>query len=434
MKENAAGRDINFRRFKMADHEKIVYVGMSADLVHPGHLNILKHARELGSVTVGLLTDKAIASYKRLPYMTFEQRKLVIENIKGVDRVVAQDTLDYVPNLKALKPDYVVHGDDWREGVQQKTRQAVIDALAEWGGELVEVGYTPDISSTRLNDELKKNGITPQQRMGLLRRLIAAKPVVTLMDAHSGLSGLVIENTVVIDDKNSRKKSFDGMWLSGFSNSAVSGKADIEAVDVTARVRILDEIAEVTTKPIVYDSGNGGVAEHFAYTVRTLERFGVSAILIEDEDREVDFYKKLKNGKNARVTDDFMIIAGFGTPVSDMKEQDISKRAAMYISAGADGLLIHDTNGDENKIGIFCSTIRNAGINVPLFFLSSGIYGINESTLGKMGINVVVYANHLIRSAYPAMRRTAELVLKNGCPDEADKIMMPAEDINRIFL
>ena len=114
------------------EYKKTVYVGMSADLIHPGHLNILKNARELGSVTVGLLTDHAIASYKRLPFMTYEQRKQVIENIKGVDRVVAQETLDYVPNLRKYKPDIVVHGDDWKEGVQRKTRQQVIDALAEW--------------------------------------------------------------------------------------------------------------------------------------------------------------------------------------------------------------------------------------------------------------------------------------------------------------
>ena len=266
----------------MAENRKIVYVGMSADLIHPGHLNILKHARELGSVTVGLLTDKAIASYKRLPYMTFEQRKQVIENIKGVDSVVAQDTLDYVPNLRRYKPDFVVHGDDWREGVQRKTRQSVIDALSEWGGELVEVSYTPDISSTRLNDGLKKMGTTPQRRLGMLRRLINAKPVVTFMEAHSGLSGLIIENICENDEKGV-KKVFDGIWLSSFSNSASRGKPDIEAVDVTARIQTLNEIIEVTTKPVIYDAGSGGRGEHFGFTVRTLERFGVSAAVIEDK-------------------------------------------------------------------------------------------------------------------------------------------------------
>jgi len=243
---------------------KTVYVGMSADLVHPGHLNIIKHAAELGDVTVGLLTDAAIASYKRLPYMAFEQRREVVAAIKGVEKVVPQETLDYVPNLRQYKPDFVVHGDDWREGVQAKVRQSVIDALAEWGGELVEVPYTKGISSTQLNKALKEIGTTPDIRRNKMRRLLEAKPLVRLIEAHNGLTGLIVENVAI--EKGQRRQEFDGMWASSLTESTAKGKPDIEAVDVTSRVNTLNDILEVTTKPIVYDADTGGKIEHFQFT------------------------------------------------------------------------------------------------------------------------------------------------------------------------
>ncbi|MEP7147121.1 MAG: isocitrate lyase/phosphoenolpyruvate mutase family protein, partial [bacterium] len=235
---------------------KKVYVGMSADLIHPGHLNIINAAKKLGEVTIGLLTDKAIAGYKRLPYLTFDQRKLIIENIKGVDNVIPQETLDYGPNLKKLKPDYVVHGDDWKTGAQQQTRQKVIDTLKEWNGELVEVEYTKGISSTQLNTSLKEIGTTPQIRMKRLRRLLDSKPIVRLIEAHNGLTGLIVENLQIT--KDDLPKEFDGMWLSSLTDSTAKGKPDIEAVDVTARMQTLNDIVEVTTKPVIYDGDTGG--------------------------------------------------------------------------------------------------------------------------------------------------------------------------------
>jgi phosphoenolpyruvate phosphomutase len=267
-----------------------VYVGMSADLVHPGHMNILKVAAELGDVTVGLLTDKAIASYKRLPYMTYEQRKTVIENIKGVVKVIPQETLDYRPNLDLLKPDIVVHGDDWKEGVQSKTRQQVIDTIAKWGGKLIEPSYTNGISSTALSNSLKELGTTPDIRRKRLRRLIEAKPIVRIMEAHNALSGLIVENI-----KGDNGLEYDGMWSSSLTDSTSKGKPDIEAVDVSARINTINEIFEVTTKPMIYDADTGGIAEHFAFTVRTLERTGVSAVIIEDKiglKKELTFWKR----------------------------------------------------------------------------------------------------------------------------------------------
>lgn len=257
---------------------KKVYVGMSADLVHPGHINILKEASKYGNLTVGLLTDKAIASYKRLPYMTYEQRKAVIENIKGVVEVVAQETLSYKSNLERLKPDIVVHGDDWKEGVQAQTRQQVIETLAKWGGELIEVEYTQGISSTHLNKSLKEIGVTPDIRRARLRRLIDSKPVVKIMESHNALSGLIVENI-----KGDSGMEYDGMWSSSLTDSTSKGKPDIEAVDVSTRINTINEIFEVTTKPMIYDADTGGIPEHFTFTVRTLERTGISAVIIEDK-------------------------------------------------------------------------------------------------------------------------------------------------------
>jgi cytidyltransferase-like protein len=260
---------------------KKVYIGMSADIVHPGHLNIIKKASSLGSVTVGLLTDTAIASYKRVPYMSYDQRFEVIKNIKGIDDVVPQETLDYRDNLKKIRPDYVVHGNDWKDGVQAQTRKDVIDCIADWGGELVEVPYTHGISSTSLNNALKEIGMTPDIRRNSLKRLLASKKLVKFLDIHNALSGLIIENIKI--EKNGRIEEFDGMWASSLTDSTAKGKPDIEAVDVSARMSTLNEVLEVTTKPIIYDADTGGQTEHFKFTVKTLERLGISAAIIEDK-------------------------------------------------------------------------------------------------------------------------------------------------------
>jgi len=229
-----------------------VYVGMSADLVHPGHLNVLDVARQLGEVTVGLLTDEAIASYKRLPYLTYEERRIVVENIKGVSRVVPQTTLDYVHNLRLLRPDYVVHGDDWRTGVQQEVRARVIATLAEWGGELVEPSYTDGISSTRLNASLRSAGTTPQRRLRQLRRLLQAKPLVRVLEAHNGLTALIVER-VSSPGQDGGVREFDAMWLSSLTDSTAKGKPDTECVDLTSRMQTVGDILEVTTKPLIFD-------------------------------------------------------------------------------------------------------------------------------------------------------------------------------------
>ena len=421
-----------------------VYVGMSADLVHPGHLNIIKKASELGEVTVGLLTDRAIASYKRLPYMAFEQRKEVVENLKGVARVVAQETLDYVPNLRTYKPDYVVHGDDWREGVQREVRQAVIDALAEWGGELVEVPYTPGISSTQLNKALKEIGTTPDLRLRSLRRLLNAKQLLRFLDIHNALSGLIIENTKVETPEGIRE--FDGMWGSSLTDSTAKGKPDIEAVDVSARMNTLNEVLEVTTKPIIYDADTGGQLEHFEFTVRTLERLGVSAAIIEDktglkknslfgtevpqtQDSIENFSAKIRAGKKAQTTDDFMIIARIESLILGQGMDDAITRAQAYLKAGADGIMIHSRKKDPAEIFEFCDLYSKLENRKPLVVVPSSYNTVTEAELQAKGANIVIYANQLLRSAYPAMLETAQSILTHQRSKECDDKMLPIKDI-----
>lgn len=424
-----------------------VYVGMSADLVHPGHLNIIKKAAELGAVIIGLLTDEAIASYKRVPFMTFEQRKEVMESIKGVSKVVPQTTLDYVPNLEKYKPDFVVHGDDWKEGVQKQIRQQVIEVLAQWGGRLVEVPYTKGISSTKLHGAMREVGTTPEVRLKSLRRMLKVKPLIRLLDIHNGLTGLIIEN-IHIDTPNGRRE-FDGMWGSSLTESTAKGKPDIEAVDVSARMTTLNEVLEVTTKPIVFDGDTGGRPEHFVFTVKTLERLGVSAIIIEDktglkknslfgtdveqtQDSIESFCCKIKKGKEAQATDDFMIIARIESLILGKGIDDAMARAAAYIDAGADGIMIHSRNKSPAEVFEFCRLYNKLGNRRPLVAVPSSYNCVTEDELSSHGVNIVIYANHLLRSAYPAMVNTARNILTHQCSANAERLMPIKEIIELI--
>lgn len=423
---------------------KTVYVGMSADLVHPGHINIINKAAELGELTVGLLTDKAIASYKRVPFMEWERRAEVVGALKGVSRVVPQHTLDYVPNLREYKPDYVVHGDDWREGVQAKVRQSVIEVLAEWGGELVEVPYTKGISSTSLQNAMKEIGTTPDIRRNGLRRMLNAKPLVRFLDLHNGLSGLIIEK-IGIDTPDGRKE-FDGMWASSLTDSTAKGKPDIEAVDTSARMTTLNEVLEVTTKPIIYDGDTGGKTEHFVFTVRTLERLGVSAIIIEDktglkknslfgtevaqtQETIESFSDKIRMGKEAQQTDDFMIIARLESLILGKGIDHAMERAEAFIAAGADGIMIHSREKTPDEIFEFCERYNKLENRKPLIAVPSSYNTTTEKELEARGVNVVIYANQLLRSAYPAMMETALSILEHGRSAECDARMMPIKEI-----
>jgi len=423
---------------------KKVYVGMSADLIHRGHINIINEAVKYGEVTVGLLTDKAIASYKRLPYLDFEHRKIIIENVKGVSRVVPQEELNYVPNLTKLKPDYVVHGDDWKNGVQKNTRQQVIDCLAQWGGELIEVPYTKNISSTKLNEAVKEVGTTPEIRMRRLKRLMDAKPLVRIIEAHNGLTGLLAENTDVT--VNNMKQEFDGIWISSLTDSTSKGKPDIEYVDLTSRLATISDILDVTTKPVIFDGDTGGIPEHFVYTVKSLERLGISAIIIEDkiglkqnslfgtdveqhQDTIDNFCHKIAVGKKAQVTDAFMIIARIESLISKAGIADALKRAQAYINAGADGIMIHSREKTPDEVLSFCQEYNKLDNRKPLIVVPTTYNRITEKELSQAGANIVIYANHLLRSAYPAMLKTAKSILEFGRSYEAENNLMPISEI-----
>jgi phosphoenolpyruvate phosphomutase / 2-hydroxyethylphosphonate cytidylyltransferase len=423
---------------------KKVYIGMSADLIHPGHINIIKEAVKLGEVTVGVLTDKAIASYKRLPFMTYEQRKNVVENIKGVSKVIAQDTLDYSNNLNLIKPDIVVHGDDWREGVQIKTRQQVIDTLANWGGKLVEISYTKGISSTQLNNSLAEIGTTVDVRRARLRRLIHSKPIVRILEAHNALSALIAENTEV--KRNGQIASFDGVWSSSLTDSTAKGKPDIEAIDMTSRLNVVSDIFEVTTKPMIFDADTGGKTEHFEFTVRSLERAGVSAVVIEDktglkknslfgndvtqtQDSIEGFSDKISRGKSAQISDDFMIIARIESLILEAGMEDALIRAEAYIKAGADGIMIHSRHKDPAEIMEFMQKFRVKDQNTPVVVVPTSFNAVTVEEFIEMGVNVVVTANHMLRAAYPAMLNVAKSVLENGRSLEAEPDCMSIKEI-----
>lgn len=423
---------------------KKVYCAMSADIIHVGHLNIIKEAAKLGDLTVGVLTDEAIASYKRLPTLNYENRSETVSSIKGVKEVIPQHTLDYTDNLKLLKPDFVVHGDDWKTGIQSTVRKKVIDTIKEWGGELIEPTYTGGISSTMINDNLKSIGTTPNVRLGRLRRLIEAKKLVRILESHSGLTGLIIEKTFY--DNNGIKEEFDGMWSSSLTDSTSKGKPDIEQVDLTTRLQGINDMLECTTKPMIYDGDTGGKPEHFQYTVRTLERLGISAVIIEDKtglkknslfgtsvpqtrDKIEDFAYKIRTGKNSQITEDFMIIARIESFILGDTLEDAIERAHAYVGAGADGVMIHSKNKSGKDIKSFCVEFRKTNKTTPIVVVPSSYNHIKEEELISWGANIVIYANHLLRASFPSMQNVALTILKNKRTFELDDTCMSIKDI-----
>ena len=423
---------------------KKVYIGMTADIMHPGLIHIINEATKYGDVIVGLLTDKAIAEHKRLPYLTYEQRKEVVENIKGVSEVIPQEKWSYVDNLKRIRPDYIIHGDDWKNGPLREIREQVFEVMNEQGGKVIEIPYTKGINSSSLDKEIKSIGTTPDIRLKTLRRLINAKPIVRILEAHDGLCGLIIENLEI--QKGDKREVFDGMWSSSLTDSTSKGKPDIEAVDLTTRLQDLNNILECTTKPIIFDGDTGGKIEHFTFTVRTLERHGISAIIIEDkvglkknslfgtdaiqtQDTIEGFCAKIKAGKEAQVTQDFMIIARIESLIAGKPMSDALERAYAYVEAGADGIMIHSKNKSGEDIKEFCLTFRQRYAHVPIVVVPTTYDHIHESELRKWGVNVVIYANHMLRAAYPAMMRVACTILENGRAQEVRDLCMPIKEI-----
>lgn len=418
---------------------------MIADLLHAGHVNILKEAAKLGEVTVGLLSLEACGELNDIPYLDFEKRKEVLESLSAVKEVVAQKSASYKSNLMQLKPDYVVHGDDWKNNSQQKYREEVIETLKGWDGELVEISYSSDINEMNIKEQMTKLGITTSARLGRLRKLINAKPVVKILEVHNALSGLIAENaSATLEDKS--VVTYDGMWSSSLTDSTSKGKPDIEAVDTTARLTTINEVFEVTTKPMIYDADTGGKAEHFEFTVRSLERTGVSAVIIEDktglkknslfgndvaqtQDSIENFCHKIKMGKSVQITKDFMIIARIESLILEAGMEDALTRAFAYVEAGADGVMIHSRLKDPAEIIEFVARFREKDATTPVVVVPTSFNSVTTDEFSKMGVNVVIYANHMLRAAYPGMMKVATSILEHKRSLEAEPDCMAIKEI-----
>ena len=428
--------------------EKRIYIGMTVDILHHGHINIIKEARKYGNVIVGLLTDKAIAEYKRLPYMSWEERKKIVENIEGVREVIPQDQWDYAPTLLMHKPDFMIHGNDWHEGPLAPYRKLALDALNQYGGKLIEIEYTQGISSSTILNHNKEFGTTPDIRRATLKRLILSKPISRFIEAHNPISGLIAETASI--DNNGIKKQFDGFWSSSLTDSTSMGKPDIEALEINSRLRNINDIFDVTTKPLIMDADTGGKLEHFELNIKTMERMGISATIIEDktglkknslfgndvtqsQDDIESFCEKIKAGRAARVSDDFMVIARIESLILEKGMNDAIKRAEAYVNAGADGIMIHSRNKKPDEIFEFSKIFRNSFKSVPLVAVPTSYNVVTEDELAANGFNIVIYANHLLRAAYPAMQDVALEILKNSRSLEVDSKLMSINDILEII-
>ena len=426
----------------LIENKKISYLAIASDVIHPAHINLIEKASEKGNLIIGVLTDEAIATYKRLPSLSIKDRIVMAESIKGVSKVVVQEELDYTNNLNKFKPDYLFHGDEWRQGLQKSIREKAINTISQWGGELIEIPYCEDYPDTLRSVPYGVG--TPEYRRRSLSRLLKSKKTLRFLDVHNALSGLIVEKTIFRDELS--VKMFDGMWASSLTDSTAKGKPDIEAVDPSSRLATLNEIIEVTTKPIIYDADTGGKPEHFAFTVKNLERLGVSAVIVEDktglkknsllgndvnqtQDNVDAFCEKIKVGKNNQLTESFFVIARIESLILGKGVDDAISRAKAYIEAGADGIMIHSRMKSPDEIFQFINIYNTFQKRKPLVCVPSSYNQVFEHELSERGVNIVIYANHLLRSAYPSMLNTANSILRNGRSLECDSDLLSIKDI-----
>ncbi|MBQ5399014.1 MAG: phosphoenolpyruvate mutase [Ruminococcus sp.] len=427
---------------------RLVYMSFSTDIIHSGHIAIINKAKRLGKLIIGLLTDEAVVSYKRYPLVEYSERKSMFENIAGVYKVVEQNKLSYKENLEKYKPDFVVHGDDWKEGFQKPVRDEVLEILNTYGGRLVEFPYSVNEKYEELDKRARAELSTPDVRRSRLKKVLAMKGTVTAMEAHSGLTGLIVENTRV--EENGGTRQFDAMWISSLCDSTAKGKPDIELVDMTSRFRTIDDICEVTTKPIIFDGDTGGLTEHFVYTVRSLERMGVSMVIIEDKTglkknslfgTEVeqtqapipDFCEKIKAGKKAQRTREFMICARIESLILERGMDDALERAFAFSDAGADAIMIHSRRKDPSEIFEFVEKFRDKNKTTPIVVVPTSFNTVTEEEFKERGVNIIIYANQLTRTGFPAMQNAAKMILENHRAKECDDICMPFKDIIRLI-
>ncbi len=423
---------------------KTVYTCFCTDVIHEGHLNIINEAKKLGKVIVGCLSDEALIRYNKFPTISQEDRVELYKGLEGVEEVVIQNDMLYNDVIASLKPDYIVHGDNWKAGPEKSIRDHVESLLKEYGGELVDIPYTYNEDVKKIDLQLKEKLAMPEYRRKRLRQLLKLTPIVKAMEAHSGLTGLIVEKTVV--EHEGKLDQFDAMWISSLCDSTAKGKPDIELVDMTSRFRTIDDITEVTTKPIIFDGDTGGLTEHFVYTVRSLEKMGVSAVIIEDKKglkknslfgTEVkqtqatieEMSAKIAAGKKAQLTDDFMIIARIESLILEQGMEDALARAHAFVAAGADGIMIHSRKKEPDEILEFCDKFRKDNKETPIVVVPSSFNTITEEELAAHGVNIVIYANQLTRSAFPAMQQTAEDILKYHRAKEVDDRLMSIKQI-----
>lgn len=423
---------------------KTVYACFCTDVIHEGHLNIIEQASKYGRVIVGALSDAALIRYNKFPTISLEARINLYETLDNVSQVIIQNNVMYDDIIEKLRPDYIIHGDNWKEGPEASIRKNVLIHLNEYGGELVEIPYTYNPHVKKVDRQLKERLSMPEYRRKRLKQLIQIRPIVKAMEVHDGLTGLLVEKTVV--ESNGELDQFDAMWISSLCDSTAKGKPDIELVDMTSRFRTIDDVTEVTTKPIIFDGDTGGLTEHFVYTVRTLEKMGVSAVIIEDktglkknslfgtevkqtQDSIDNFSAKIAAAKQAQLTDDFMIIARIESLILERGMKDALERATAFVKAGADGIMIHSRRKEPDEVLEFCNKFREQDKTTPIVVVPSSFNTITEEELAAHGVNIVIYANQLTRSAFPAMQKTAEDILKYHRAKEVDDRLMPIKQI-----
>ncbi|MBO4998751.1 MAG: phosphoenolpyruvate mutase [Lachnospira sp.] len=423
---------------------KTIYTCFCTDVIHEGHINILNHARQYGEVVVGVLSDAAMIRYNRFPTISFQERLKMVEELSQVSKVIVQEDIMYDEVVRTLQPDYIIHGDNWKQGPERAIRDNVEKLLQQYGGTLIDVPYTYNEQVKHIDDKIKEKLSMPEFRRRRLRQLLTMRPIVKTLEVHSGITGLIAEKTVV--EHNGELDQFDAMWISSLCDSIAKGKPDIELVDMTSRFRTIDDVMEVTTKPIIFDGDTGGLIEHFVYTVRSLERMGVSAVIIEDktglkknslfgtevmqtQDTIEHFCEKIKAGKRTQLTDSFMIIARIESLILEKGMDDALKRARAYVKAGADGIMIHSRKESPSEILAFCDQFRSEDKQTPLVVVPTSYHSITEQELSEHGVNIVIYANQLTRSAFPAMEQTAKDILKYHRAQEVDERLLPIKDI-----
>lgn len=423
---------------------KTIYACFTTDVIHEGHLNVIRTAKQYGKVMIGVMSDEALVKFDRFPTLNCEQRQQLFKDLPEVDEVVVQNSVSYKDNLLKYRPDYVIHGDNWKDNAQQVIRNEVIELLGQWGGQLIEVPYTRNEKVKRIDTKMREQLAMPEYRRKRLKQLLSLRPIVKALEVHSGITALIAEKTIVEDQ--GELDQFDAMWISSLCDSTAKGKPDIELVDMSSRMRTIDDVMDVSTKPIILDGDTGGLIEHFVYNVRTLERMGVSAIIIEDktglkknslfgteveqtQDTIENFCRKIAAGKNVQLSDDFMIIARIESLILEQGMEDALTRAFAYTKAGADGIMIHSRRKEPDEIFTFCDEFRKQDSTTPIIVVPTSYNTVTEEELAQHGINIVIYANQLTRSAFPAMQNAAIDILKHHRAKEADDRCMSIKEI-----